>query len=107
MDSYEKEENLKKIDPKVISVKKKKPVAKDEIVIVTLNDIKRTNIFGYVVRCGKLRVRKSASAKSEILLELLEGTKVEIDLDGSSESFYKVIINKREGFCMKAFIEVT
>lgn len=58
-------------------------------------------VFGTVVNCSKLRIRKTPSLNGEVIGELDKGTKVEI-LDDKSAKFYKIT----NGYCMKDFIEV-
>jgi uncharacterized protein YgiM (DUF1202 family) len=58
-------------------------------------------VFGTVVNCSKLRIRKTPSLKADVLGELDKGTKVEI-LDDKSAKFYKI----EGGYCMKDFIEI-
>lgn len=58
-------------------------------------------VFGTVVKCSKLRIRKTPSLKGEVLGELEKGTKV-IILDDKSAKFYKI----EGGYCMKDFIEI-
>lgn len=60
-----------------------------------------TPVFGTVVNCSKLRIRKTPSLKADVLGELDKGTKVEI-LDDKSAKFYKI----EGGYCMKDFIEI-
>lgn len=68
---------------------------------------------GVVRDCTNLRVRKGASIKSEIVTEIRRGTIVQVDLENSTETFYKVIVpatsrgQKRiEGYCLKDYIGV-
>lgn len=67
---------------------------------------KRRYVKGEAFNCGILRVRKAANAKSEIVTVINRGTQVQVDLEQSSESFYKITVNKITGFCMKEFINI-
>ena len=62
---------------------------------------KKEKVFGTVINCSKLRIRKSPSAKAEVVGELNKGEKVEI-LDDKSGEFYKI----KGGYCMKEFIKI-
>lgn len=65
---------------------------------------------GMVTGASKLRIRKQASIKSEILKEVEKGTILYIDLNGSTESFYRIILDpktsKSEGFVVKDFVTI-
>ena len=63
-------------------------------------------VAGTVVHCKRLRIRKGANAKTEVLSVINEGTKVSVDLSKSTDSFYHVTFDKIVGFCMKSYIEV-
>ena len=64
-------------------------------------EVKKEPVFGVVIKCSKLRVRKTPSLKGDVLTELDKGTKVVI-LDDKSPKFYKI----EGGYCMKDFIEI-
>jgi hypothetical protein len=61
---------------------------------------------GEVHNCGILKVRKVANAKSEVVTVINRGTQVQVDFEGSSETFYKVTVGKTSGFSMKAYIKI-
>jgi hypothetical protein len=65
---------------------------------------------GVVVDCNALRLREGANRQSKELAVIPVGTKVKIDLDNSTESFYEVthVSDKLTliGFCVKEFIKV-
>lgn len=67
-------------------------------------------VTGQVVRISKLRVRKAASTKSDILEELSMKDFIHIDLEGSTDNFYRIFLDpktqKREGFVVKEFVEL-
>jgi len=61
-------------------------------------------VEGLIDNCGFLNVRKTPSAKADVLSVLKRGTVVMVDLDGSTENYYKVAVGKTEGYCVKEFI---
>jgi hypothetical protein len=65
---------------------------------------------GVVVNCNALRLREGANIKTRELAQIPVDTKVEINLDNSTESFYEVTYqdgaNLLIGFCVKQFIKV-
>lgn len=62
---------------------------------------------GYVDNCECLRVRKESNVDSEELCVINKLSKVVIDLDNSTEYFYKVTTSEGvEGYCMKKFITI-
>lgn len=74
----------------------------DDVVKEVATPEEKTNpIVGVVVKCSKLRIRKTPSLKADVLGELDKGTKVVI-LDDKSAKFYKI----EGGYCMKDFIEI-
>lgn len=76
-----------------------------ESVNETENITEKAN--GVVCGCETLFVRSEANKESSPVTIIENGTKVEIDLDHSTEDFYKVIIEPgTEGYCMKKFIEI-
>lgn len=95
------------------------PVAEPEPKAVEINDdepetgIEDTPsdntvlLDGVVVNCARLNVREEANGDAEILGIINKGDAVEIDVDESTDDFYKVYTAKGlEGFCMKQFIRV-
>ena len=85
---------------------KDKKVKKDEKPVAVLSSL----VKGIVIGVSVLRVRKQASTKSEILREVEKGTILHIDLLGSTESFYRIILDsktsKSEGFVVKDFVSI-
>lgn len=76
-------------------LKKKKPLGK---------------VSGTIFNCNALRLREGANIKTKELAIIPVGTKVSINLDNSTESFYEVTYVKDDvkllGFCLKEFITV-
>lgn len=60
---------------------------------------------GVVTGCEKLNVRKEANKNAEVLCIINKSDEVEIDLENSTQDFFKVITsNNIEGYCMKDYI---
>ena len=60
---------------------------------------------GFVDNCECLRVRKESNVDSEELCIINKLSEVVIDLDNSTDYFYKVTTSEGvEGYCMKKFI---
>ena len=66
-----------------------------------------SDIIGIVASCGRLNVRRKPSVKSEVVYEALIGSELVIDLDKSTDEWFKVCTPAGiEGFCMKQFVEI-
>ena len=62
---------------------------------------------GFVDNCECLRVRKESNVDSEELCIINKLSEVVIDLDNSTDYFYKVATSEGvEGYCMKKFITI-
>ena len=62
---------------------------------------------GFVDNCECLRVRKESNVDSEELCIISKLSEVVIDLDNSTDYFYKVKTSEGvEGYCMKKFITI-
>lgn len=62
---------------------------------------------GFVDNCECLRVRKDSNVDSEELCIIKKLSEVVIDLDNSTDYFYKVKTSEGvEGYCMKNFITI-
>ena len=62
---------------------------------------------GFVDNCECLRVRKESNVESEELCIINKLSEVVIDLDNSTDYFYKVTTSEGvEGYCMKKFITI-
>lgn len=62
---------------------------------------------GFVDNCECLRVRKESNIDSEELCIISKLSEVVIDLDNSTDYFYKVKTSEGvEGYCMKKFITI-
>lgn len=69
-------------------------------------ELKNDSVFGEVVGCKSLRVRKIGSQQGEIVGFVNEGVKVSINESESNNEFYKIKFENLEGYCMKKFIKV-
>lgn len=69
-----------------------------------------TNLLAIVTKCSRLNVRKEADKNSKVVCVIANGNEVTVDLDASTEDFYKVhtVVNDVlvEGYCAKEFIEI-
>lgn len=64
-------------------------------------------VYGRVVECNKLNLRSEPSTDSKIVSKLNTNDTVVVDLEESSDEFYKIYTEIGiEGFCMKRFIEI-
>lgn len=60
---------------------------------------------GRVYGCAKLNVRKAPDAKADVICTIPCHAEVEINVDKSTEDFYKICTSSGvEGFCMKTYI---
>ena len=63
--------------------------------------------IGVVTECVRLNVREAPAANADVVCILDFATEVEVDLEESTEDFYKVITaTSAEGYCMKEFIAI-
>ena len=77
------------------------PEVKEE----SLDTISKPNCSGFVDNCESLRIRQVPNPVGEILTTISSGTEVEIDLNNSTNDFYKVCTaTGLDGYCMKKFI---
>lgn len=65
-------------------------------------------IEGFVSGCNRLNVRKEPKAGSLVVCTIEKDADVIIDLDESTDTFYKVCTEAgAEGYCMKDYITIT
>lgn len=68
-------------------------------------DLKRGVVS--VLEYYNLKVRKDPSLDSETICTLVRSDEVEVDMEESTDDFYKVYLPSGvEGYCMKKFIEI-
>ncbi len=104
-------EEIKSDDPKVVvEIQEELPPHVD--VKPDVVKIKKSlgKVSGTIFNCNALRLREGANIKTKELAIIPVGTKVSINLDNSTESFYEVTYVKDDvkllGFCLKEFITV-
>lgn len=76
----------------------------DEAANISKDEMKAAMTSGVVTDCLKLNVRKKPSADAEILVIIDALSEVMVDVDASTNDFYKVAVDGVEGFCMKKYI---
>lgn len=82
-------------------------VEPEEIVEEVVEQEEETVVAGVVVECEKLNVREQAVTGSKILCEINAGAEVIIDMDASTNEFYRVFtVSGIEGYCMKKYISI-
>lgn len=81
------------------------PKAPEDVKPVNNNPAPK-HVEGVVVNCARLNVRKEPSKAAKVLRVFEKGNIVMVDLENSTEDFYKVLTPSGEGYCMKDFIEV-
>ena len=79
----------------------------NEIIEEVITDPVNEEVKGYVINCNKLNVRENPEADSEVLCVIDKTAEVIVDLDNSTNTFFKVCTSSGvEGYCMKQFIAV-
>ena len=76
---------------------------------VTTEEVKETVavkvVKGTVSNCTKLNIRKEPKKSADIVIVIPEKSKVDVEIDNSTDKWYKVITkNGIEGYCMKEYI---
>ncbi len=81
----------------------------DEIIDVNLDDLVKDELpLGKVSDCEKLNVREQPSKDSKPIEILDKDDIVEIDMNSSTDDFYKVFTkSSKSGYCMKKFIKIS
>lgn len=98
------EEVIKSTNPEI------EPVVEEVVETVVEPVVEETNTGavapGIVTGCGQLNVRENPSKDAKVVCVVAKGNEVQIDLDNSTEDFYKVCASGKEGYCMKQFINI-
>lgn len=102
--------NTEETQPEVVET----VVETTEEVEVTMPDAVETPVEvpveppkGVVHRCDRLNVRVKPNANAEVICRINEGEKVQIDVEQSTNDWYKVKVSDSiEGYCMKQYISV-
>lgn len=64
-------------------------------------------VYGCVVDCSRLNVRKKPTVNAEVLTTVPRDSELVLDLIKSNEKWYKVAtISGVEGYCMKQYIVI-
>ena len=66
----------------------------------------QTHVDGVVINCSKLNVRKEPNKESDAIGVLNNGVFVIVELENSTEDFYKVRTAGVQGYCMKNYISI-
>lgn len=99
----ENEENKKVEDVNNVTMNEVFNEVMDEIV----DEKPVEKVDGVVTGCAKLNVRKEAKMGTTVLCVLTKGDDIVVDLENSTEDFYKVCTSSGvEGYCMKTYISV-
>lgn len=69
-------------------------------------DTKPEIIYGKVVGCTKLNVRKEPVVTSDIVRTISKDEKIVINMEKSNDDFYSVRLGAIKGYCMKKYIEI-
>ena len=80
-----------------------------EVTVAELPMVEETKapVTGIVVDCDRLRMRESPSPYAEVICTIERGSKLTINEDESTASFYKVCAEiGAEGYCMKQFVKI-
>lgn len=96
--------NLEEIFPET---EQQKVTVEEDVKSAQENVEESASIIGFVDNCERLRVRKESNVDSEELCIINKLSEVVIDLDNSTDEFYKVKTSEGvEGYCMKKFITI-
>lgn len=94
-------------EPTMDSVAEAEAEQAQEIVKESQKVEEAVKTVGFVDNCECLRVRKESNVDSEELCIINKLSEVVIDLDNSTDYFYKVTTSEGvEGYCMKKFITI-
>lgn len=104
-------EEIKSDEPEVVvEIQEELPPHVDVKPDVVKTKKRLGKVSGTISNCNALRLREGANIKTKELAIIPVGTKVSINLDNSTESFYEVTYVKDDvkllGFCLKEFITV-
>lgn len=90
------------------------PETEPEVTVTEQEDTQqepktKSKVCGVVSGCVKLNVRKFPNQNSEVVRVIDVGEEITVDLDNSTNDWYKVQIYKvadLHGYCMKKFVTV-
>ena len=99
-------------DADVLTNDEVEQLSEEDIIDVEVTE-QGSMVTGIVTNCTRLNVRKEADKEAEIVCVINKGVNVAVNLDESTEDFYKVCTPAGtgdlfgvEGYCMKQFIEI-
>lgn len=92
------------------TVVKETPEVTPDTEVVIEETIKAEPVHKYIGKtkdCDKLNVREKPKADAKVLCKLDKTSEVEIDMDNSTNEFYKVYTSSGvSGYCMKKFMNI-
>lgn len=99
-------DTLKKVSKKVVEDLPPHVLTDSDEVIVAKVPLGKTK--GVIHSCNALRLREGANTRSRELARMPVESRVDIDLDNSTDSFYEVTYLSESGylvgFCLKEFV---
>lgn len=84
-------------------------VTEPEVPETNIDNIPAPNtnhVEGVVVNCARLNVRAEANKEAAVVGVFEKGVSVMVELENSTDDFYKINTLGLEGYCMKNFIEI-
>ena len=106
---YTKFSNHRVMEEKPVEIRNEIQEVEETIVEATeeIVEKKQPDVFGVVVDCIKLNVRKVPHSEADILCTVDASTNLVIDHAESTKDFYKVCTAAGiEGYCMRKFVKV-
>lgn len=87
-----------------------KEVIEEETVEAEVEAVEEENTgavaVAVVTDCAQLNVRQEPNKTAKVVCVIAKGTEVQVDVDKSTEDFYKVSVSGKEGYCVKQFISI-
>ena len=107
------EENINEVEESTNETEETKEevteeVTEPEVIVPSIeNNVENNEVIGKISGFEKLYVRKEASKDSEPVGIVTDKDDLSIDVDHSTDDFYKVITsNGLEGYCVKEFVKI-
>ena len=86
------------------------PTVEPEVEPTVEPEVETGAVTPGVVNCKALNVREGASKDTKSVCVLAEGTKLQVDIENSTDDFYSISASVNgttiEGYCMKKFITI-
>lgn len=73
----------------------------------TINEKTGFALYGKVIKCGRLRVRETASEDAKVITEIPVGTSLKVHEIESAEFVHVQLKSGMTGYCMSKLIEVS